>query len=154
MRGAGFLVAASTAAFVLAGCMAGPGSEGGFGIPSPNNIPCVESDATGVDNTMGAFSYGGAVSCKTETESYDWANPMPRAAVSWGGAVAKGKVTVAVMDSLDRKVYGFTVDGTGAEGANGSTEIGLPGPMIETWSVEVVFENFTGTVGLDLASTM
>ncbi len=113
-----------------------------------NTIEC--SDATGVDNQAGSFEYGGAASCKTETERYDWQNPAPRAAVEWGGAVALGYLNVTIYDGLDRVVHEFSLDGSGASGASGNTELGVPGAVGWSWSIELEFANFTGTMGLSV----
>lgn len=105
-------------------------------------------DASGVDNQVGTFSYGGAVACKDGTETYGWDNPGVRASVDWGGVVGNGTLHVTVTDGLDRVVYEATIDG-GASGESGTTEFGAPGPSGQ-WTVQLEFSNVTGTMGLTL----
>lgn len=105
-------------------------------------------DASGVDNQVASFAYGGAVACKDEVETYGWENPGPRASVEWGGAVGNGTLDVTIMDGLDRVVYEATIDG-GAGGQSGTTDMGVPGPSGQ-WTVELTFSNFTGTMGLSI----
>lgn len=105
-------------------------------------------DASGVDNQVGAFSYGGAVACKDGTETFGWENPGARATVEWGGAVGNGTLHVTILDSVDRVVYDATID-RGASGESGSTELGVPGPNGQ-WTVQLEFTNVTGSMGLTL----
>lgn len=148
MRGAGvaIVVVMIAGSLALSGCI---GEESKDLIKRlADTIEC--SDATGVDNQPGSFAYGGAASCKTATERFDWENPAPRAGVDWGGAVASGHLNVTIYDSLDRVVHEFSLDGSGGSGASGDTDWGVPGPMEWTWTIEVEFADFTGTMGLSV----
>lgn len=148
MRGRGSLVVLLVVAVALAGCV---GEEARQLVQRMNeSFEC--ADATGVDNQLGGFSYAGAATCKSAMERYDWENPGPRASVDWGGAVESGYLNVTIYDSLDRVVHAFSLDGTGASGASGTTDLGAPGPAMWTWTIEVEFDEFTGSMGLHVRS--
>lgn len=152
MRLAGFALLATV---VLAGCAAPettPSSEAGFGFdPAGFSTPCV--DSSGVTESPGAFDYGGAVSCKTAEEAHEWSNAAPRASLAWGGAAVEGKLSGTVEDAAGNEVYAFEIDGAGASGADGETDLGLPAnPVTGNWVIRLTFTEFTGTMGLALRS--
>jgi hypothetical protein len=144
------LAVVSLLSVALAGCM----GESGFSFQiDPERIRCTDTSA--VDNQPGSFQYGGAASCKTKQETYQWSNTMPRAQISWVGTATKGSVSVEVFDGLDNLVHSFEVDAMGAQGASGQTDYGFPGPGPAPfmWRIEVEFHDFTGTMGLELSSS-
>ncbi len=150
MKGAGVLVAALFLVVGFSGCI---GGDLETFMPSGSDS-CRGADTTGVDNREGQFHYGGAAVCKDEKKSYDWSNPMPRASVNWGGATSSGSVDVKIRDSIDQVVYEFSTGGTSASGESATTDYGVPGPSGFAWTIEVEFHNFTGSVGLDVGSTL
>ena len=108
-------------------------------------------DASGAQATDTGFQYGGAVSCKTASESYDWSNPSPYADVQWGGSVVSGSIGVRVLDSAGREVYTYDIDAASAEGAQARSAPGFPSvPGVVAWTIELEFRDFTGAMGLQL----
>lgn len=116
-----------------------------------NQAGCM--DASGVDNSPGSFDYGGAVSCKTGTETFDWENPAMQAQVQYGSGIAQGEIVVTVADAADRVVYEGERS-SGGQGGQEDSERGVPAnPVSGTWTIELEFRNVTGTLGLEITST-
>lgn len=116
-----------------------------------NAVGCTE--ARGAQNDPGRFQYGGAVTCKTGTESYDWANPSPVAYVQWGSGIAKGELEIRILDGIGREVYTGSNDGTSASGQQEQTDYGFPGAdPAGSWTIELTFRNVTGSLGLQVFS--
>jgi hypothetical protein len=111
------------------------------------------SDASGASSQPGSFSYGGAVSCKTDEESHSWDNQASQAQVKHGSSITQGEIHVTVEDAANRTVYEATVDEEG-QGRQTTTDRGLPSASgVGEWTVALEFRNVTGTLGLELTST-
>lgn len=106
-------------------------------------------DASGVQNDPGRFEYGGAVSCKTGTESFNWENPSPYADVQFGSGVAAGELSIEITDAADRTVYQNSA-AAGGEGRQERTEMGVPSGPWGSWTIEITFENVTGALGVQV----
>lgn len=149
----GRLLVVLAAAALLAGCVAPQQAiRAGLGL-ADGELVC--ADLSAATSRSGQFQYGGAVSCKTAEESHDFTNPSPYAQVQWGGTVVEGNLTVRILDAAGREVYQTTLGPSmGAEAAQGATEIGVPSHPGGRWSIELTFEGFTGTMGLQVQSSM
>lgn len=132
------------AATGLSGCV---GTEQGARIAA-SATGC--SDTSGVQNREGHFQYGGVVSCKTGEGSHDWENPSVSARVQYGSTIAEGEIEITIRDAADRVVYQGTAS-PGTEGRQESSDLGIPGGTpAGTWTIELRFENVTGTLGLQI----
>lgn len=112
-------------------------------------------DVSAIQNTGGSFQYAGAVACKTASETFEWTNPSPAANIQWGGAVAGGTLAVSLRDALDREVAAFTLGGdAGAGGVQARSDFGFPTapPFLGAWTIDLRYEAFAGTMGLQLTS--
>lgn len=113
------------------------------------------TDASGAQNRPGQFQYGGAASCKSGTETFDWENPSPYAEIQYGSGLVAGEISIRILDAQDREVYSGSVAAGGeAEGRQERSEFGVPTaqPVAGTWTIELTFENVTGTLGLQVTS--
>lgn len=112
------------------------------------------ADMSAAQSESSVFQYGGAASCKTAKETHAWANPGPYAMVQWGGAVVEGSIDVRILDAAGREVHAFTLTAASAEGEQTRTQAGFPSaPGVATWTVELAFQDFTGTMGLQVMAS-
>lgn len=157
-RGGCALVLATVlvASAALAGCTgAGPGGGTQVAQAAADRAGC--TDASGAQSEPGSFQYGGAVSCKTETETFDWQNPSPRAQIQYGSTLTEGRLSIEVQDAAGRTVYEGTAtsNDTDVEGRQEPTDPGVPADPAGAlpWTVELTFENVTGTLGIQVTAT-
>lgn len=140
------LLTATVAALAFAGCA-------GFEEAASAAIDAAGcADFSAAQATTDVFQYSGAAACKSGTESYEWPNPSPVANLQWGGAAATGSIEVRILDAAGREVGHFGIDGTTAESWEGRTDFGMPAPVSPpmTWTIEITFDEFTGTMGLQV----
>lgn len=110
-------------------------------------------DASGAQNRAGQFQYGGAVACKTGTETFDWENPSPYAEIQYGSGITQGEISIEIQDAAGRPVYQGSAT-AGGEGSQATSAMGVPSqPASGTWTIWLRFDNVTGSLGIQVHAT-